>query len=168
VGIRPEEPADFDAARRVLERAFPAEGGEAGLVDALRAAGSHVPDLCLVAEEGGEVVGHLFFSVARLDSGDDVLALAPMAVLPEWQRRGVGSRLIAAGLERAAATDFPLVVVLGHPEYYPRFGFEPAGAHGVKAPWDVPPEAWMVLRLPAHRPQARGLVTYAPAFDAVT
>ena len=97
-----------------------------------------------------------------------MLALAPMAVLPQWQRRGVGSRMVQDGLERAARTAFALVVVLGHPEYYPRFGFEPAAGLGLTAPWEVPPEAWMALRLPAYRPEARGLVTYPPAFDAVT
>jgi len=91
-----------------------------------------------------------------------------MAVLPQAQRRGVGSQLVEESLERAAQMDFPLVVVLGHPTYYPRFGFEPAAGYGVTAPWEVPPEAWMVHRLPAYRPEARGLVTYAAAFDAVT
>ena len=167
--IRPEVPADHDAARHVLERAFGAGSGEADLVDALRAAQAHVPELCLVAiGSEGELVGHVFFSRARLASGHEVLALAPMAVLPQWQRRGVGSRMVQDGLQRAARTAFALVVVLGHPEYYPRFGFEPAAGLGLTAPWEVPPEAWMALRLPAYRPEARGLVTYPPAFDAVT
>jgi putative acetyltransferase len=165
--IRPERPGDHRAARAVHERAFGTEGGEADLVDALRAAAAHVPELCLVAAIEGEVVGHVFYSRARLASGDEVLALAPMAVLPSYQRRGIGSRLVEESLRRAATTAFPLVVVLGHAEYYPRFGFEPAGALGVEAPWDVPPEVWMLLRLPAYRPQARGLVQYPPAFAAV-
>ena len=112
VTIRPEGPEDHDAARVVHERAFGAESGEAGLVDALRAEGAHVPELCLVAVEGEEVVAHVFFTRALLASGHEVLALAPMAVLPERQRAGVGSRLIMAALRRAAETGFPLVVVL--------------------------------------------------------
>jgi predicted N-acetyltransferase YhbS len=80
----------------------------------------------------------------------------------------VGSLLVEEGLRRAARTDFPLVVVLGHPGYYPRFGFEPAAGLGIVAPFDVPAEAWMALRLPAYGPEARGTVTYADAFGAVT
>ena len=166
--IRPERPEDADGARAVHERAFGADSGEAGLVDALRADGAHVPELCLVAIEGETVAGHVFYSRARLASGHEVLALAPMAVLPERQRAGVGSRLVEASLRRAADTPFPLVVVLGHPEYYPRFGFVPAVEYGVLAPWEVPPEAWMVHLLPAYDQAARGVVTYAEAFDAVT
>jgi putative acetyltransferase len=165
--VRPERPEDYAAARLVQERAFAPSVAEADLVDELRACGAHVPDLCLVAVGEGEIVGHVVFSRARLDSGADVLALAPMAVRPEWQRRGVGSLLLREALERAAGTDFPLVVVVGHPTYYPRFGFEPAADYQVRAPFDVPPEAWMLYRLPAYRPEARGLVRYPAAFDAL-
>jgi putative acetyltransferase len=168
LAVRPERAEDFDAARAVHEQAFGPGSPEAELVDALRADGAHVPELCLVAVDGAEVVGHIFFSRARLDGGGDVLALAPMAVVPGRQRGGVGSALIREALRRAAATAYPLVVVLGHPDYYPRFGFEPAAAYGVEAPWEVPPEAWMVLRLPAWYAGARGLVVYPRAFDAVT
>jgi putative acetyltransferase len=141
---------------------------EAELIDALRAAGDHVPELCLVAISGdGDLLGHIFFSEARLDAGPAVLALAPMAVLPDRQGQGVGSALVRESLRRAAETDYPLVVVLGHPEYYPRFGFEPGAEHGVRCPYDAPPEAWMVKRLPAYRPEARGLVIYPAPFGAV-
>jgi putative acetyltransferase len=165
--IRPERPEDTGGARAVLERAFGAESGEAELVEALRAAGDHVPELCLVAVEEDRVVGHVFYSRARLASGHEVLALAPMAVLPERQRAGLGSRLVEASLRRAADTGYPLVVVLGHAEYYPRFGFVPAAEYGVLAPWDVPPEVWMVHLLPRYDPAAHGVVEYAPAFGAV-
>ncbi|HEX2103136.1 MAG TPA: N-acetyltransferase [Solirubrobacteraceae bacterium] len=167
VAIRPEAPADHDAIREVHRRAFGPASGEAELVDALRAAGAHEPGLCLVAVDGDAIVGHVFLSRARLDSGDAVLALAPMAVRPDRQRRGVGTRLVAEALERAATTDYPLVVVVGHPEYYPRLGFERADRFGVRAPWEIPPQAWMLHRLPAYRPAARGLVTYPAPFDAV-
>ena len=163
--IRAERPEDFAAIRAVHLEAFGPQSPEADLVEALRAAGAHVPELCLVALRDGDVAGHVMFSRAVLDSGDAVLALGPMGVRPALQRRGAGSALVAAALRRAADTDHPLVVVVGHAEYYPRFGFEPAGDRGVRAPWEVPPEAWMVHVLPAYRPTARGTVRYAEAFD---
>ena len=165
--VRPETGADHEAVRHVHERAFAPSVVEASLVDELRAAGDLVPELCLVAEEGGHVLGHIAYSRARLESGHEVLALAPMAVLPQRQRGGIGSALVRESLARAAATDFPLVVVLGHPGYYPRFGFEPGAAYGILDPYGVPPEAWMVHPLPAYLPDARGLVTYAEAFSLV-
>jgi putative acetyltransferase len=165
--VRPETGADHEAIWHVHERAFAPSIGEAKLVDELRAAGDLVPELCLVAEEGGEAVGHIAYSRARLDSGHEALALAPMAVLPGRQRGGIGSALVRQSLDLAAGTGFPLVVVLGHPEYYPRFGFEPGAAHGVLDPYGVPPEAWMVHLLPAYTPAARGLVTYTEAFSLV-
>jgi putative acetyltransferase len=167
VDVRPESGADHDAIRHVHERAFAPSAAEAKLVDELRAAGDLVPELCLVAVEGGEVVGHIALSRAGLASGHGALALAPMAVLPERQRTGIGSALVSESLDRAAGTAFPLVVVLGHPAYYPRFGFEPGAAHGILDPYGAPPEAWMVHRLPAYTPDARGLVAYARAFSLV-
>jgi putative acetyltransferase len=141
---------------------------EARLVEALRDSDVHVPELCLVAFLDGSVVGHIAFSRARLASGPQVLALAPMAVLPQYQRRGAGSALVSEALRRAAKTRFPLVVVVGHAEYYPRFGFESADALGIKAPFDMPTEAWMAYRLPAYTPEARGTVLYPDAFASVT
>jgi putative acetyltransferase len=166
--VRPERAGDHAAARRVHELAFAPSAAEAALVDALRAEGAHVPGLCLVALSGDELVGHIVLSRARLGSGPEALALAPLAVLPDRQRLGVGSLLVRESLASAAATAYPLVVVLGHPRYYPRLGFEPAAPLGVRAPFDVPPEAWMAYRLPAYTPAARGMVTYADAFAGVT
>ena len=166
--VRPELPHDADAIRVVHEQAFAPSEAEARLVDLLRDAGELEHELCLVADEDGRIVGHIAYSRARLGSGDDVLALAPMAVLPERQSRGIGEALVRESLHRARATRFPLVVVLGHAAYYPRFGFEPGADYGVEAPFEVPPEAWMVLALPGYRPEARGVMTYADAFAAVT
>jgi putative acetyltransferase len=165
--IRPELPEDHDAVRRVNELAF---GGpdEANLVEALRESDAHLPELCLVAlGPGGGVVGHIAFSQARLDSGVPVLALAPMAVHPDWQRRGAGAALVGEALRRAAETESELVVVVGHPTYYPRFGFEPGDGYGIVSPFEVSRDAWMVLPLPAHRPETRGRVVYPDAFDTV-
>jgi putative acetyltransferase len=163
--VRPEAIEDHEAIRRVHQRAFAPSDEEARLVDALRSSGDLV--LSLVATEDDEVVGHIAFSNARLESGHAVLALAPMSVLPERQRRGVGSALVREGLGRAARTEAPLVAVVGHPEYYPRFGFERGEAYGIVDPFGVPPEAWMVYRLPAYSAEARGRVTYAEAFSLV-
>ena len=163
--VRVEGPSDAAAVRQVHERAFAPSATEADLVDALRASAGLVPELCLVALDGtAAVAGHIAFSRARLESGHEVLALAPMGVLPEHQGRGAGSALVREGLRRAALTTLPLVVVVGHPAYYPRFGFEPGDALGVHAPFPVPPEAWMVHRLPADRPGTRGTVAYPEPF----
>jgi putative acetyltransferase len=141
---------------------------EAQLVEALRDTDVHVPELCLVAVAHGSIGGHIMFSRARLQFGPQVLALAPMAVLPEHQRKGAGGALLAEALNRAEETEFPLVVVVGHADYYPGFGFESADPLGITAPFDVPPEAWMAYRLPAYTPGARGTVIYPEAFASVT
>jgi putative acetyltransferase len=167
VDIRTETPADFDAIRAVHTEAFAPSPVEAKLVDDLRAEGALVTDLCLVASEGEAVIGHIAFSRAMLDpSGHEILVLAPMGVLPDHQRQGVGMQLIGQSMRRAALTDFPLVSVLGHAEYYPRFGFEPARPLGIDPPFDVPDEAWMARKLPRYSDDAKGTVRYAQAFDA--
>ena len=165
--IRTETPADFEAIRAVHAEAFAPSPVEAKLVDDLRADGALVTDLCLVATEGDAVIGHIAFSRATLDpSGHEILVLAPMGVLPDHQRQGVGMQLIGQSMRRAALTDYPLVSVLGHPEYYPRFGFEPARPLGLDPPFDVSDQAWMARKLPRYTEEARGTVRYAQAFDA--
>jgi putative acetyltransferase len=152
----------------IHERAFAPSKAEARLVEALRESDVHLPELCLVAIRDQSIAGHIFFSRARLAGGPQVLALAPMAVLPEHQRKGAGGALLAEALTRAEETEFPLVVVVGHADYYPGFGFEPADPIGIKAPFDVPPEAWMAYRLPTYTPETRGTVIYPEGFAHVT
>jgi len=126
-----------------------------------------VPDLALVAEENDQVVGHIVFSYATLKDDEEfrVLALAPMAVTPGLQRRGIGGALVEAGLERADDRGEPLVIVVGHPTYYPRFGFEPARRHGIEPPSaDFPDDAFMVRRLSGYSERQRGRVVYPAAF----
>lgn len=164
--VRSELPGDRDAIRRVNELAF--EGlAEADIVDALRGSEAWLPNLSLVAEDRTGIVGHALFSLVRLDSGPELLSLGPMAVLPKRQRGGVGTALVRRGLRRARGTEYPLVVVLGHPDFYPRFGFRPARPYGIETPYDAPDEAWMALPLPAYDDRVRGTVLYPPAWDSV-
>ncbi len=167
--IRPETAADHAVVARVNQLAF-GRPAEAALVERLRAAGRAA--LSLVAEEdGGGIVGHMLFSPVRLDpapvSPPAWWGLAPMAVLPERQRGGVGSALVRAGLDAARAAGTTAVVVLGHPGYYPRFGFAPASRVGLRCVYDAPDEAFMAIELVVGGGGGhRGLVRYAPEFDA--
>lgn len=163
VEIREERPEDADAIRAVNDRAF---GGEAEgrIVDALRLADALT--LSLVAAVGGSVIGHVAFSPVQAGSGVTGTGLAPVAVLPEHQRRGIGSALIQAGLARLMATGTPFVVVLGHPEYYPRFGFEPARRHGMRCEWNVPDDTFMIRIFRAVPEGVSGLARYRPEFSA--
>jgi putative acetyltransferase len=162
--IRREDPRDFNAVRIVNERAF-GQPGEARIVAALRGMADAIS---LVAVMSNQVVGHILFTPVTIDEADPPLSasgLAPMAVLPEFQRRGIGSALVNAGLDACRAAGHDLVVVLGHPGFYPRFGFAVAAAHGLRCEYPVPPEAFMVIELrPDSLLRARGLVRYRPEF----
>ncbi len=168
--IRPERAEDCAAIHELNARAFGQEG-EAKLVDAIRLSDGFVPELSLVAERAGEIVGHILFSIidVKAESGRiPVLGLAPMAVKPELQNQGIGSRLVGHGLEEARRLGWGIVIVLGHPAYYPRFGFTPAKPRGIKAPWPVPDEAFMVIELSEGGLEGVcGVVVYPPAFDEV-
>lgn len=145
---REELPADAAGVRRVNELAF-AGLTEARIVDELRAS---CPGLiCLVAAERENIVGHILFSPVVIEArGGDLhgMGLGPMAVIPDHQRQGIGSALVRFGLEKLMSPSCPFVIVLGHPAYYPRFGFVKASVHGVQCQWEgVPDEAFMVLVL---------------------
>lgn len=171
VAIRPERPQDHAAVREVNERAFE-RAAEADLVERLRRTAD--PTLSLVAEEEGRVIGHIFFSPVEIETGGrshalTVMALGPMAVLPERQRRGVGSRLVRRGLRACRQMGSQAVVVLGHPHFYPRFGFRPAKPQGLRSEYDVPAEVFMVLELqPGVLAGLNGTVKYHGAFRKVT
>lgn len=172
MNVRPETTADHEAIRRLLTEAF---GGpaEARLVDLIRAREGHVPELTLVAEVDGEIVGHILFSGVLVEdratgTATPALALAPMAVAPGHQRRGIGTALARAALERADERPEAAVIVLGHPEYYPRFGFQPASRFGIEPPWpDIPDDAFLVVPLAGYTEACRGVVVYPSAFDVV-
>lgn len=170
VTIRPETAADHGEIRKANKKAFGGKS-ESKLVDAVRESEFFVPGLSLVAELGGKVVGHILFTPVRIvDGGKETpaLALAPMCVLPDFQNRGIGSLLVRRGLEECARQGHALVVVLGHPGFYPRFGFAPAGERGLKLPFEAPAEAFMVLELaPGALAGAAGTVEYPGPFHEV-
>jgi putative acetyltransferase len=167
VTVRNETPADFEAVREVNQVAFGQEN-EARLVEELRQAGGVIS---LVAEVDGRVVGHILFSPVVVESQEGsvpALSLAPMAVLPEFQNRGIGSALVRQGLETCRDLGHGIVIVLGHAQFYPRFGFSPARSRGINAPFDAPDEAWMAIELqPGALSGVKGTVKYPPAFDEV-
>lgn len=161
---RPETPADVPAIRAITVAAFPT-AEEADLVDALRADhGAWIPGLSLVAVDGdGAVVGHALLTRCRIGDAP-ALALAPCSVAPGRQRTGAGSAAIRAALEAARSAGENAVVVLGHPEYYPRFGFTRASGFGIRAPFTAPDEALMALGLDPTRAVPSGTIAYAEAF----
>ncbi|HEX8173502.1 MAG TPA: N-acetyltransferase [Pyrinomonadaceae bacterium] len=167
ITIRAETAEDVSSVRRVNEAAFERKE-EADLVDRLREAAE--PRISLVAVSGAQVVGHIFFSPVTLEAeGADfaIMGLAPMAVLPGHRNQGIGSRLVLEGLEQCRLIGCYVVVVLGHPEYYPRFGFVPASRKGLSCEYPVPDEAFMVTELKPNALSVGGLVKYRPEFGDV-
>ncbi len=165
--IRREVPEDAAAIRAVHLAAFPG-ADEADLVDRIRRNGN--ARVSLVAEADGRVVGHVLFSPVRVVDGaaetlSEGLGLAPLAVLPAYQRRGIGSDLVRAGLQRCRALECKFVVVLGHSEYYPRFGFQRASRFGLANEYGAD-EAFFVQALGPNGLCAQGLVKYGAEFGA--
>jgi len=169
--IRPERAEDKTAIWETNRLAF---GGEAepNLVDKIRKSAGFIPELSLVAVRQGRIVGHILFSLIQIrmdDRPDQVmpaLALAPMAVHPDFQSQGIGSALVRKGLEICRDLGHAAVVVVGHPDYYPRFGFTSARAKGLEALFPVPDEAFLAIELvPGSLHGVKGLVIYPPAFE---
>ena len=162
--IRDETAADREAIHRLNASAFDTPA-EARLVDRLRADGEVA--VSLVAVLADAVVGQILFSGVSLgaDAGVKIVGLAPMAVAAEYRRRGIGSALVEAGLQRCSDTGYDAVVVLGEPSFYSRFGFRPAGEFGLGSEYDVAAEYFMAVDLrPESLREAGGVVRYAPAF----
>ena len=161
VKLRYETAADIAQIHEVNERAF-GQPGEAGLVDALREQAT--PFLSIVADDDGAIVGHICFTPVTIADGNHlVMGLAPMAVVPERQNQGIGSQLVRFGLDECRRVGAVAVVVLGHPEYYPRFGFRPASSAGLRSEYDVPDPVFMVLAL-TPGVDLRGIARYHEAF----
>ena len=162
--IRPERPDDQRPIYELNEAAF-GSTTEASLVDRLRAEAA--PIVSLVADEDGAILGHILLSPVTLPGRADLrlMGLAPMAVRPDYQRRGIGSALVRAGLDACKRLGCDAVIVLGHAEYYPRFGFVPASRFGLRSEYDVPDEVFMALELrPGVFGAAGGTIRYHPAF----
>jgi len=165
IEIREEHPGDVTAIRDVNKRAFRQEQ-EGNIVEALRSNGAAL--LSLVATLDGRVVGHIMYS--PLSVGEVTGAgLGPMAVLPEHQRQGIGSKLVTVGNRKLKDAGYSFIVVVGHPAFYPRFGFRPASLYGVSCEWEVPDDVFMLLVLDQTKMQgASGLAKYRPEFSTVS
>jgi len=168
VEIRPEEPKDFPAVYEVNTRAFKRKE-EACLVDRLRSGASFIPGLSLVAIAQNKVVGHILLSKIFIEGANGThtaLALAPLAVVPERQRQGIGKSLMATALDTARSLGYKAVVVLGHTTYYSKFGFIPTARWNIKPPFNVPENAFMALELTENSLSGvEGIVQYSKEFE---
>ena len=165
--IRFEESKDHDAVHKVNAAAFESPA-EANLVDILRKEAS--PIVSLVAEEEGAIAGHILFSPVTLSGNTAliIMGLGPMAVMPKYQKKGIGSALVKKGLEECKELGAGAVIVLGHPWFYPRFGFIPSLRYGFRSEYDVPEDVFMALELqPGYLQGAAGIIKYHPAFNRV-
>lgn len=165
--IRQEHNKEFHSIYALVKAAFEsaehADGNEPDLVNALRKSDSYIPELSLVAEIDGKIVGHIMFT--KLKIGNQVqLALAPLSVLPDYQKQGIGTALIQEGHTRARALGYEYSVVLGSEKYYPRTGYLPAKNYGIFAPFNVPDENFMACKLSENAPAVCGIVQYAKEF----
>ncbi|HCW3321296.1 TPA: N-acetyltransferase [Listeria monocytogenes] len=167
--IRKEQPQDYEAIRRVNEEAFKGTV-EADLIESIRTSDYYQPGLSLVAEaEDGLIVGYIMFSEISLEAAGRsrfILALAPLAVLPAYQGTRFGSRLMEEGIRLSREKAYPAIAVLGHADYYPRFGFIPSEQFAIPAPFDVPAEYFMLLELyDGSLENLAGTIHYPAAFS---
>lgn len=165
--IRNEKPGDREGVYEVHSAAFET-AAEADLVDTLRDRAN--PAISLVAVDGDRIIGHILFSPVSVSGHEDtrIMGLGPMAVLPGRQRSGVGSQLVESGIRECAGMQMGAVLVLGHPDYYPKFQFHPADRFGLDCEYDVPKEAFMAQELvEGYLDGITGVVRYHPAFNDV-
>jgi len=173
--IRQEQIEDYELTEKVVKRAFAnaehSDQQEHLLVARMRKTSGFIPKLSLVPidKEKNEILGHILLSKIKINKDDnefvESLALAPVSVLPEYQNKGIGGLLITEALKEAKKSGYDSVVVLGHPEYYPKFGFKKASLWGIKAPFEVPDEAFMAIELSDNAlHNASGVVEYPSEF----
>ncbi len=170
ITIRSEKPEDFQGIERVNDLSFKRKA-EGKLVDEIRKLPEFVSALSIVAEQDEQIVGHLLFLpvvIKQKDKTHSTLTLAPMSVLPDYQKKSVGKLMIIYGLQKAKELGYKSVVVLGHPSYYPKFGFEKASKWKIKSPFPAPDEVFMALELEkGSLDSIQGNVIYPPVFDLV-
>lgn len=172
IEVTNEIPENYQEVQDVVQKAFEnaehTDHSEQHLVGRLRKSEAFVPELSLVAIDGKKIIGQSMLTKIFIKDDEvahESLALAPVSVLPEYQSKGIGSRLIKESIEKAKELGFKSVVVLGHDQYYPRFGFKKASSYGIKAPFDVPDSAFMVLELVEGGLRGvEGIVEYSSAF----
>src|SRR5690606_1601651 len=170
--IKQEQVKDYKITENVVKCAFAnaehSDKNEHNLVCRIRNSNVFIPELSLVAMDNERIVGHILFSKVKIKNEDQVvesLALAPVSVLPEYQNQGVGKLLISKALQKAKELRFHSVVVLGHPEYYPKIGVKEASSGGIKAPFEVPDEAFMAMELGENTlDKVSGVVEYPSVF----
>lgn len=171
VKIRQENKDDINAVFEVNTLAFK-QNNEANLVDLLRQSNTFIPELSIVATLDNKIIGHILFTKIKIVNDDknetESLALAPMAVIPAFQQKGIGGQLIKSGLEKAKELGYKSVIVLGHEHYYPKFGFEPTIKWNIKSPYDVPTTVFMALELVTNGlKNTNGIVKYPKEFEMV-
>lgn len=167
IEIRQENQKDYEEVYRVVKTAFEtaehSDGNEHDLVVVLRNSDSFIPELSLVAVKEDKIVGYILFTKIKIENHEEI-ALAPLAVLPEYQKQGIGSMLIERGHKIAKKLGYHYSIVLGSENYYPKFGYIPAIQYGIQAPFDVANENFMALKLNATDTEIKGVVQYAKEF----
>ncbi|WP_428912194.1 GNAT family N-acetyltransferase [Niallia sp. Krafla_26] len=173
ITIRPELNTEYNSTEEMIKEAFLNEEfsdkREHLLVNRIRKSDAFIPELSLVAlNQDNKVISHILLSKIKIVDGDnavDSLALAPVSVTPEYQKKGIGSQLIHVALKKAKDLGYRSVIVLGHKDYYPKFGFKPASLWNIQAPFEVPDEVFMALELTHHSlEKVQGVVHYSKAF----
>lgn len=165
--IRQESVNDYEQVYNVIKTAFEKaeyrDGKEQDLVVSLRKSNSFIPELSLVAEDKNKIIGYILFTKVKIGDNTE-LALAPLAVLPEYQRKGIGKKLIKEGHKIAKQLNYDYSIVLGSNQYYPRLGYIPASKYNIKAPFEVEDDCFMAIQLSENAKTIKGIVEYDEAF----